>query len=44
MTMATSRGAFPTHLRVESEWGALPHVCFDHDIRTSSSVIIVCNL
>lgn len=33
---ATSRGAFPDHLLVESEWGTLPHLCFDRDILTSS--------
>ncbi len=41
---ATSRGAFPDHLLVESEWGTLPHRCFDHDILTSSPVVTLCTL
>lgn len=41
---ATSRGALPDHLLVETEWGTLPHLCFERDILTSSSVMMLCTL
>ena len=41
MAMATSRGAFRDHPLVENAWGPLPHLCFDHDILTSSSVMML---